>query len=194
MTRFSLVLSAILCASSITCAQTVLLVAKGGISSYGSLYIGNFGGGGGEHGWKPGPIVSVGARLRVTETLAIEGVIEYSTHHLKRLWEDGIVNDPQNSILEISAIGRASWGLFGATYIGMVGGLSLSSQTKDAVVIQSVNSQYTTPEVKRTHVSVVLGANIEFRVLDQWEFSLEGSLRGRTYVTPVVQLGCAYVL
>src|SRR5512140_1959543 len=79
--------------------RDILLVAKGGLSSYGSVYIGNLGGGGGDQNWNSGPIVGLGIRLRETDAFALEGMVEYSTHSYDPAeYEPPPINDPKNKI------------------------------------------------------------------------------------------------
>src|SRR4030042_2551369 len=61
-------------------AQGVSLIAQAGRSSYGSLYIGPLGGGGGDQSWKPGPIIGIGVRVHTSEHFSVDAVVEYSTH------------------------------------------------------------------------------------------------------------------
>jgi hypothetical protein len=174
--------------------QTLFVVGKGGISSYGSVYIGNFGGGGGDQNWKPGPIVGLGMRVRTGDGFAVDGLVEYSIHSYATELSEPIANDPKNSIFEFTATGRLSFGIVEAMYIDIIGGVGISSQHEDEVVTIYQNSQYTSPGKESVDFGAVLGVGVEARISKKIELLLEGSLRMRTYVTPVVQLGIAYAL
>ena len=176
-------------------AQEVFVVGKGGLSSYGSAYFGNLAGSGGDQNWKSGPIVALGARMRTSEAFAFEGLVEYSTHrYAPREWENPPSNNPKNSILEVTTTGRLSIGIFGGTYLDIIGGVGLSSQHKDERTTVQGNSVYTTPGRQAVDFGAILGTGLEVRVSRSIELSLEGSWRMRFYVTPVVQLGVAYAL
>ena len=172
-------------------AQDLFAVAKGGISSYGSLYIGPLGGGGGDTHWKSGPIFSAGARLRTSDGFAVDGVVEYSTHHWDNSWLPP-VNSPRNSILELSGIGRSSFRTIGPCHFCFLYGLGLSYQQKDELIREYNGTQYVTPKNHDLTASLILGVGLEVRVPAGLEISLEGNIRGRRYATPVAEFAIAY--
>lgn len=176
-------------------SQEMFVVGKGGLSWYGSAYIGNLGGSGGDQNWKSGPIMALGARIRMSDAIAFEGLVEYSTHrYAPREWESPPINSPKNSILEVTTTGRVSFGIFDGSYLDIIGGVGISSQHKDERVTLYMNSRYTTPGRQAVDFGAVLGTGLEVRLSRTIELSLEGSWRMRFYVTPVVQLGFAYAL
>jgi hypothetical protein len=184
----------VLCCQPLVTAQTILIVGKCGVSSYGTVYIGSVGGGGGDHNWKTGPIFGIGARIRTSDTFAAEGVVEYSFHRYDSQWSGQISNDPLNGILELTAIPRWSIGIYDVVYLDILGGLGISYQHLDGKVVTYGTSQYTGPHTDLVVLSGLLGIGLEVRVSKSIELSLEGSWRLRTYVTPVAQLVIAYAL
>ncbi len=175
-------------------AQTLFVVGKVGKSSYGSAYIGNVGGGGGDQNWNPGPIVGLGMRVRTSDGFAVEGLVEYSIHTFANEFNWPIGNDPKNSIIELTATGHISFGIVGPVYFDLVGGIGVFSQHEDGIAFIYQNSQWTAPGKDIVNVGVVLGTGLEVRASKSIEFAIEANLRMRTYVTPVVQVGAAFAL
>lgn len=176
-------------------AQRYAVVAKGGYIDYAGACIGSLGGGGCDRNWERGPIIGLGMRLRTSESFAIEGILDYSWHgYARKEWETSLVNDPWNRIVELNTIARLSIGLYQQVYLDLLGGIGLSYQDKDDLVHAYPERVYTTAGVQSFHVSGVLGLALEGRVADRIEVSLEGTWQMRTYISPAVQLGIAYVL
>ena len=176
--------------------QSVLLEAKGGSSSSGTSGIGSLGGGGGgDRSWASGPIVGVGIRFRRSERVALEAMIEYSSHkRTQEEWQSPLVNDPRLTRLELTGLVRWSWSLFRPTYFIVFLGPVLTFQKIDEVVVQTRVAQYTTSGKENMHLGLVFGIGLEGRVADRWELSVEGGLRIRSYVASTLQLGIAYTL
>jgi hypothetical protein len=176
--------------------QSIFVLAKAGVSSYGAVYVGGLGGGGGgDHNWKTGPILSAGVRLRSSEGFALDGAIEYSTHRYDgNAWESVLINDPRNSVLEITTIGRSSFQIIRPVHFGFLYGLGVSYQHREAFVRSIGHSQTLKPSDTNVTGCIVLGTALEVRVPSNLEFTLEGCLRGRRYVTPSLELGVAYLL
>jgi hypothetical protein len=166
-------------------AQDVFVVAKAGRSSYGSLYVGPVGGGGGDTHWKSGPIISLGARLRTSEAFAADAMVEYSTHaYAAPTWEDPPIGDPRNRLVDVTALGRSSFRFVGPSHFVFMYGLGVSFQRKDVPNSPVSSNDFTG--------CVILGLGVEVRAFGNLEFAIEGSLRIRRYVTPVAALGVAY--
>jgi hypothetical protein len=176
--------------------QSLYLLAKGGVSSYGAVYIGGLGGGGGgDHAWKTGPIVGAGIRIRTSGGFAVDGAIEYSTHrYASPAYETPPSNNPTNSVLEATAIGRSSLQILEPVHFGFLYGLGLSYQHRQEFEWSSIQSQHIKPSDTNVTGCVILGIAIEVRAPHNLEFTLEGCLRGRRYVTPVLMFGVAYLL
>jgi hypothetical protein len=174
-------------------ARELFAVAKAGVSSYGSLYFGPLGGGGGDTHWKSGPIVSVGVRLRASDGFAIDGLVEYSTHRWYWMW-DPITNNPTNTVVDFCAMGRSAFRIIGPCYFSFLYGLGLSYQIKEEFVRVYDGKTYATPSNHDLTGCLILGVALEIRAPSGVEISLEGNLHGRRYVTPVVELGIAYSL
>jgi hypothetical protein len=176
-------------------AQQVSLVLRGGLSSYGSVSIGNIGGGGGDHNWKTGPIVGTGIRIRTSEAFALEALVEYSTHQYQsEAWEEPPTNDPRNRILDLNGVGRFGFVLFDPLRASIFGGIGLSYQDKDEVIIATAESQRTAPGRSAVDVGAILGIGLAVQLSSKLELSVDGSWRMRYYVTPVALLGIAYSL
>ena len=176
--------------------QTVLLVAKGGNSSNGTVGMGSAGGGGGgDASWDSGPIFSLGVRVRHSDRVAFEGMLEYSSHkRIRKEWDAALVNAPKLSRLDLTGSVRWSWGLFPRTYVAFLLGPVLTYQKTDEVVVQCDSSQITTPGKGNIHLGFHFGLGFEARVADRWEFSVEGGLRMRFNLAATLQLGVAYAL
>jgi hypothetical protein len=176
--------------------QSVLLEAKGGNSSNGTEGMGSFGGGGGgDRSWESGPIISLGARVRRSDRVAFEGMIEYSSHKRMRMeWDAPLVNAPRLTRLELTGLVRWSWGLFRPTYFILFLGPVLTYQKVDEIVVRYGSTQYTTPGKENMHLGLVFGLGLEGRVTDRWEISVETGLRLRSYIAATLQLGVAYAL
>jgi len=196
MKAFGLLICAIFLSHPLVSAQSIYFLAKGGVSSYGSVYIGNLGGGGGgDHNWKNGPIIGLGGRLRTSETFALDGAIEYSSHRYEvETWEIPPINNPTNSVLEVIAIGRSSFRVIGPVHFAFLYGLGLSYQYRDEFVRVAASSQHVKSSDSNVTGCIILGTAMEVRAPGNLEFTLEGCLRGRRYVTPVLELGVAYLL
>lgn len=176
-------------------AQQVSLVLRAGLSSYGSATIGRFGGGGGDHNWKTGPIVGAGIRIRTSEGFALEALVEYSTHQYRsEAWEKPPTNDPRNRILDLNGVGRFGFVLFDPLRASVFGGIGLSYQYNDEIIIGTADSQRIAPGRSAVDVGAVLGIGFAVQVSRKLELSLDGSWRMRYYVTPVALLGIAYTL
>ena len=81
MLKYSMMLFILFVCPALLTGQTVLLVAKGGNSSNGTVGMGSAGGGGGgDASWDSGPIFSLGVRVRHSDRVAFEGMLEYSSH------------------------------------------------------------------------------------------------------------------
>jgi hypothetical protein len=194
--KFLIVLLAILTCHELLSGQTVLLVAKGGSSSNGTVGWGSVGGGGGGDGsWDSGPMFGLGARVRRNERIAFEGMLEYSSHaRIRREHDAPLVNAPRLTRFDLIAMARWSWGLFRPMYFILLLGPVLTYQKVDDVVVRYDSSQYTTPGTRGIHLGLLLGIGFEGRVADRWEISVEGGLKMRSYIAATAQLGVAYVL
>ncbi len=174
-------------------AQELFVLAKGGRSTYGSFYFGNMGGGGGDTHWRTGPMIGAGIRLRTSDWFAVDGMVEYSTHRHDD--QDGIntpLNDPRNTVLEATALGRSSFTIISPLHFAFLYGLGLSYQHKDEFV--RAFQPNSVPADRNVTGAFILGLGLEVRTPPRFEFSIEGSLRCRQYVTPVALLGVAYSL
>ncbi len=195
MKRLLLILILFVALPPFSNGQTVLLTLKGGLSSYGTFYLGNFGGGGGDHEWDTGPILSAGARLRSSELTAFDCLVEYSTHRRQvEIWNHPETVALRNSIFESTAMARLSWGILGPVYMSFLGGLSLSWQFKDQVTLVTATSVLTGTNSEGPRLGLVIGTGLEVRTSSRLELSIEGALRGRYYITPTAQLSAAYLL
>jgi opacity protein-like surface antigen len=179
----------------IALAQSIAVVAKAGISSYGAVNIGSFGGDGGDTHWKKGPIVSLGARLRTSDRFAVDAAVEYSWHRYDPgMWDIPVVNDPKNRILDLVAAARLSFPIFNLFDINIIGGPELSYQNKDGLVQVYGSYRNVGTGRKAIDLGAALGIGVEVELSKMVEVWLEGSWRMRFYVTPVAQLGVAYTL
>jgi hypothetical protein len=173
-------------------AQEVYLLVQGGRSSYSSLYFGNLGGGGGDQHWKPGPILGVGVRLKTSGSFSVDGTVEYSSHPFyPDTWSYPVKGDPRNKIFDLNAVARASFTLLRPVSGSFSFGAGYWHQTKDPI---EYDSPY--PGVPKGHTAsglgLVLGLGLAVELTDRFDVYLDGNLRGREYVTPVLQLGLAY--
>jgi hypothetical protein len=194
--KILLVLCMVLTSPATLMSQSVILEAKGGMSSSGTVGIGNFGGGGGgDNSWDSGPIIGLGVRLRKTERVALEAVFEYSSHkRLQQEWQNPLVNDPRLTRLELSALARWSWSLFRPTYFMLFLGPVLTYQKIDQIVTQGNSMQFTTPGTNNLHLGLVFGLGLGGQVADRWELWVDAGLRVRSYAAGTIQLGVAYAL
>jgi hypothetical protein len=171
--------------------QTVLLVAKAGNSSNGTVGWGS----GGDASWDSGPLFSLGARVRHTDRIAFEGAFEYSSHdRIRHEWDAPLVNAPKLSRLDLTGSVRWSWGLFRQTYFIFMLGPVLTYQKTDDIVVMYESSQYTTPGKRELRLGFHFGLGFESRIADRWELSVEGGLRMRFGLAATVQLSVAYAL
>ncbi len=172
-------------------AQDLFILAKGGRSTYGSFYFGNLGGGGGDANWKTGPMIGAGIRLRTSDGFALDGMVEYSTHrHNGQDLSNPPLNDPRNTVLEATALGRSSFTIIFPVNVAFLYGLGLSYQSRDEFV--RALQPNSVPADRNVTGAFILGLGVEVRTPRRFEFSIEGSLRCRQYVTPVALLGVAY--
>lgn len=179
-----------------TFGQDLFVVGKGGISSYGSVFFNIAGPASGDQNWKSGPILGLGVRLRTSKSFALEGLVEYSTHPYKDTydWDSPPLNDPRNMVLDFSAVGRVSFHIIDVVYIGILGGPAVSWHQKDEVIKIFPSYRSVSPGRNAVDLGAVLGVALDARLSRRIEFSLEGTLRMRFYVTPVTQIGVAYAL
>lgn len=173
-------------------AQQIYLLLQGGRSSYGDLYIGNAGGGGGDQYWKPGPIFGIGVRLKTSHSFSVDGTVEYSSHPFKPWpWDSPINGDPRNSILDVNVVGRLSFGLVGPLSGGFSFGLGYWYQQKDPIEYEAPYARIAAGHTD-SGVGIVLGFGLGFELAERLDLYFDGNIRGRRYVTPVLQLGLGY--
>lgn len=165
-------------------AQKVSFIAQAGVSSYGSGSIGGLGTGGGDNSWKTGPIMGIGTRVALTQAFSVGATIEYSTHRYDP-GEFGTNYDATNTVLYLNGIGQLRFGLFDPFDGSILGGINLTYQDRDPTG---------TPGLTELDVGGLLGVGLTAGLSSHVEVFLEGSLRIRTYVTPVAQIGIAYAL
>jgi hypothetical protein len=177
----------------IASAPKLYLLLQGGRSSYGTVYIGNFGGGGGDQHWKPGPIVGVGVRWKTSGTFALDGVVEYSSHAYKPYeWDEvPVKGDPRNTIFEINAVARPSLRLGETIWASLAFGPGYWFQSIDEVTWEG-HETWKRPGESASGVGFLLGLSVGVELARPLDLYLDGNLRCRKYVTPVVQLGLAY--
>ncbi len=178
--------------TGILSAQEVWILVQGGRSSYGALYFASLGGGGGDQHWKPGPILGVGLRLKTSSSFSVDGTVEYSTHPFDPpSWGYPVKGDPRNKIFDVSAIGRVNFTLVGPLAGSFSFGAGYWLQTKNPI---EYDSPY--PGTPRGHndsgIGVLLGLGLGVELAERLNLYLDENIRGREYVTPVLQLGLAY--
>ena len=141
-------------------------------------------------------MVSVGVRLRTSDAFAVEEVFEYSTHRYQlQEWETPTINDPRNTVFDLTTIGRFSVISFDNLHFEILGGIGYSYLEKDEFVRGAPSIPiFTTPAEHQTHVALLLGPGIEFKLLQSVELSIETNWRMRFYSTPVTQIGIAYAI
>ncbi len=181
-----------LLATGILSAQQVYLLLQGGLSSYGAVYVGNLGGGGGDQDWKPGPIVGVGVRLKTSNSFSVDGIVEYSTHP----YGGGtpsypVKGDPRNRIVEANAVGRATFTILEPLSGSFSFGAGYWYQEKDPIEYNSP-IWATAPGHTDSGIGALVGLGLGVQLAERFDLYLDGNLRARKYLTPVLQLGLAY--
>jgi len=157
---------------------------QAGVSTYGSASIGGFGTGGGDNSWKTGPVVGLGARMTLSQAISVGAAIEYSTHQYDP-GEFGTDYDATNTLFYLNGIGQIRFGLFEPLYGSILGGVGLEYQDRDPTG---------TPGKTELGMGGLLGIGLTAGLSRHLEMFLEGSIRFRTYATPVAQIGIAYAL
>jgi hypothetical protein len=177
----------------IASAQKIYVVVQGGSSSYASLSFGSLGAGGGDHHWKLGPIVGAGVRLKTSSSFSLDGTVEYSSHPYKPdEWDKvPVKGDPRNTIVEINAVARPNLHLAETVWFSFVFGPGYWFQSIDEVTWEG-QPTWKRPRQSASGVGFLLGMGFASEVARRWDLSLDGTLRCRAYVTPVLQLGLAY--
>jgi hypothetical protein len=175
--------------------QHVYILIQGGMSSYGTLYFGSLGGGGGDQHWKTGPILGIGMRLKTSSSFSLDGTVEYSSHAYKPdEWEEvPVKGDPRNTIFEINVVARANLRIAETVWFSFLFGPGYWFQSIDEVTWQGQDT-WKRPGQSASSVGFLLGVGFASEVARRWDLSIDGTLRCRTYVTPVLQLGLAYHL
>ena len=173
-------------------AQGLRLCGHFGFSSYGAVALGGLGtGGGSDQEWKRGWIVGIGVQVPQSEHFSLNGLLEFSSHEFQSTSGSPIpVNDPRNSILELSWIGKFRISIVDPVALSLFPGISVYYQHKDERVYSNpgIHSQ----EESRFGVAGVIGAGLSLRCSEKVDVYVDGSWRMRAYVTPVVVLGIAY--
>ena len=174
-------------------AHDLFILANAGQSSYGSLYLGILPGGGADREWRSGPIVGAGIRVRKSESFAVDALLAYSTHRPRNgQWENLLPSNPRNTLLDLTVLGRSSLRIVGPVHCAFLYGLGLSYQHKDGLGLAEPGG--IVPASNALTGVVHLGAGLDFRAPSSVEFSIEGSLLCRQYITPIIVFGMAYLL
>ncbi len=174
-------------------AQDLFVLAKVGQSSYGSLYLGILPGGGADNEWRSGPLVSAGIRVRKSESFAVDALLAYSIHRPRNgQWDNLFSSNPRNTLVDLTVLGRSSLRIVGPVHCSFLYGLGLSYQHKDGLGLPESGSNV--PSSNALTGVVTLGAGLDVRAPSSVEFSIEGSLLCRQYITPAILFGVAYLL
>ena len=172
-------------------AQGLRLLGQIGRSSYGSMAIGGLGtGGGSDQEWKVGTIVGLGVRFQTSHNPTFDGIIEYSIHSFQSVSGGAEpTNDPKNKIVEFAILARFNIDIAGPVRLSLFPGISPYYQLKDDRVYS--NPAYNSKGESRFGVGGVVGAGFSVECSSVVDLYLDGSLRMRSYITPVIELGIA---
>ena len=174
-------------------ARDLFILTKAGESSYGSLYLGILPGDGRDTDWRTGLIICTGIRVRTSTSFAVEALVEYSTHRPRNNdWANFSSNNPRNTLVDLAVIGRSSLQIVEPVHCAFLYGLGLSYQHKDGFGLAEPGGSV--PATNAMTGIAIVGVGLEVRTPSRVEFSLEGSLHCRQYVTPVAIVGIAYLL
>lgn len=137
-----------------------------------------------------GPILSLGVRLRIREELAIDGMVEYSTHQYQRkLSENPTVSDPDNSILDVNLLGRLGGEISDDLRFELLGGIGIYSQHNDEYIR---NADDILPAEEYTGFGGAAGIGMEMIVSKRVNLAMEGMWRVRRHTTLTLQLGIVF--
>ncbi len=174
-------------------AHDLFILAKAGQSSYGSLYLGIVPGGAADKEWRSGPIISAGIRVRESDSFAVDALLEYSTHQPRNSeWDNLLPSKPRNTLIDLTVLGRSSLRIVGPVHCAFLYGLGLSYQHKDGLGLAEPGGNV--PASNALTGVINLGTALDVRAPSSVEFSIEGSLLCRQYITPVIVFGVAYLL
>ena len=193
----NVVLLAIL-AKALVSAQPVSVVVKGGVSWYGAsvgIPIGSAEARG-DHNWKPGPVLGVGARLQTSKRISLELDAEVSTfrHKMAGTWYDPI-NDPRNTIWDLSLVSGFYAVGDRALYACLLLGLGVGYQIKDDFIpAMPLYPGSIGVGRKGVDMTALVGIAVEQPISERLSFALEASLRFRTYGSSILSLSTIYAI
>jgi hypothetical protein len=196
--RLVKVLIVVILAKPLVLAQPVSVVVKGGVTWYGAsagIPIGSSETRG-DHGWKPGPILGIGARLQASKRVSLELDADVSTfqHKMSGPLYDPI-NDPRNTIWDLSLVSRFYVVGDRALDACLLLGLGVGYQIKDDFIpAMPMYPGSIGVGRKGVDMTALVGLAVEQPISERLSFALEASLRFRTYGSSVLALSTIYAI
>ena len=196
--RLVKVLIVVILAKPLVSAQPVSVVVKGGVSWYGAsagIPIGSSEVRG-DHGWKPGPILGIGARLQASKRISLELDADVSTfqHKMSGPLYDPI-NDPRNTIWDLSLVSRFYAVGDRALDACLLLGLGVGYQIKDDFIpAMPMYPGSIGVGRKGVDMTALVGLAVEQPISERLSFALEATLRFRTYGSSVLALSTIYAI
>jgi len=158
------------------------LLVKGGISDYAYFTAGNHGGGSSIL-WGSGPSLGGGAEYAITQTLRLQGTIDYTSYRYVMVG-GFVVEGPTNTVYDISLNARFAFGFF-----SIIAGPAFYHEHGDQIGGDGPTVDRNVPESNSSGIAFNFSLGFSVNVFSSIDLFLEGGLRARHYTASVAQLG-----